>query len=513
MSLRTKLLAAILGLNGAILLLALSLLVRSESAAAAPPSRQFVLDLVRLGSALAPCADPREGLRVQERLSALESSGVVKDFVVVQEERDPAHDQRVRMRAWLADDFLIAKEKASELPPDDPRRAMAIDAFTSARQHRNLWSGNDAIAIVLESKVVEREDAARGLVARYVAPPPRRSGVRLVYLVMVAGGILLIAVSFALISRLVMRPLGRISEAADRIARGDYRIQVEQSGTNDEFDRTIAAVNRMAHEIGEYQGHLEDRVLSALNRMRKAEQHLAIAQRLAATGKLAAGVAHEINNPLGGIKNAVRALSRGDLSEEKTREYLDLIAEGLGRVEETVKKFLSFTPRRVEPRPTDLSDVAQKAIGLAMHRVKKSGATLEEMLAEPGTVQVFGDPHELQQVALNLLLNAADAVAGVPDARIRVRVARRRDEGLLEVGDNGVGLSPGDHDRCFDLFFTTKEVGEGSGLGLAVAHTIVTNHGGRIELESSPDEGATFRVLLPAEDPGGDGTEAPPPAS
>jgi two-component system NtrC family sensor kinase len=245
-------------------------------------------------------------------------------------------------------------------------------------------------------------------------------------------------------------------------------------------------------------------VLSSLERIRKTEQHLAIAQRLAATGKLASGIAHEINNPLGGMRSAARALLRGDLPPEKTTQYLDLILDGLARIEETVKKFLSFTPRRVEPRPTDLADVARKAAALARHRLEKCGVRYGEDLPAPGTARVFGDPHELQQVALNLLLNAADATAGAKDARVDLRVRSRGEEVSLEVVDNGVGLSPEDQRCCFDLFFTTKSAGEGSGLGLAVAHTIVTNHGGRIEVESEVGKGATFRVVLPAE-PSGEG--------
>ncbi len=139
---------------------------------------------------------------------------------------------------------------------------------------------------------------------------------------------------------------------------------------------------------------------------------------------------------------------------------------------------------------------------MARHRVERHGAHLEEDLAEPGAAVVFGDPHELQQVALNLLLNAADAVGASEkgdEGHIRLRVAVQGGDVVLEVEDDGVGLSTEDQDRCFDMFFTTKGVGEGTGLGLAVAHTIVTNHGGRFEVESAAGEGATFRVVLPGE--------------
>lgn len=320
-----------------------------------------------------------------------------------------------------------------------------------------------------------------------------------VYLVML-GGIALLTIVFSwLLSAWVIRPLRALGAAADRIAEGDYSGQVDDQGRQDEFGRSIRAFNRMAIEIGEYQGHLEDRVMTALGRIKKTEQHLTIAQRLAATGKLASGLAHEINNPLGGMKNAVRALARGDLDEEKTALYLDLIADGLTRVEHTVKTFLTFTPRRADPRPADLGDIADKSVALAMHRIRKKGIAVDTKVPDPGEAIVFGDPHELQQVTLNLLLNAADAVAPGEEGHIRVVVIPEAEEVVLRVVDDGQGMSAEDQQRCFDMFFTTKEVGEGSGMGLAVVHNVVTNHGGRIEVTSAPGEGTTFEVFLPRE--------------
>ncbi len=505
MSLRTKLLTAIVGLNAAILFLALTVLLHTEGESAPATSAEVVRDLVELGAGLSGPHDARDRRHADEIVRALRESGAVGTLVVVEE--DPV-EGRSRIHAWNAAEFLEVGGHADEMP-EGPARHAAIDAFTRARQDPSKWAASDSLALVLPERL--DRGGRRGIVLGWTAPAARREGIQLVYVVLVAGVVLLSAVAFWLVSRSVVRPLAGLADAADRIARGEAPPDLLERGTNDEIDRTVSAFNRMTREIGEYQAHLEDRVLSALGRIRKAEQHLAIAQRLAATGKLASGVAHEINNPLGGMKNAVRSLARGDLPPDKVREYLELIGEGLGRVEETVKKFLSFTPRRLEPRPTDLADVARKAATLARHRIDRSGARLLEDLPEPGAASVFGDPHELQQVALNLLINAADAVAGRPEAWIRLGVERRGTDAVLQVADNGVGLSPEDQDRCFDLFFTTKDVGEGSGLGLAVAHTIVTNHGGRIELESRVGEGATFRVVLPAEE-GRSGSKDPDPS-
>jgi signal transduction histidine kinase len=492
MSLRTKLLAAVIGLHGAFLLLALYWLVREEQATP-DPSR----DLRLLASEIDGARSPEDRERARARLLEMQRARLVADVYLVEAiERGP---RAVTHRVFAATDALAGTRTA--IDPDGDAAKQAVLQFQEARR----VGDTEWFATVLPSVGgTEIERVRRGLVATTPPAGTKRRGIQAAYLVLIGGVVVLSGVAFFLVSRLVTRRLALLTSAADRIAAGDYRLDLEhgalgRSGSHDEIDRTIAAFQRMAREIGEYQGHLEDRVLSALGRIRKAEQHLAIAQRLAATGKLASGVAHEINNPLGGMKNAVRALARGDLTPEKQREYLDLVSDGLGRVEETVKKFLSFTPRRVEPRPTDLADVARKALALAQHRIEKKGIRVVERFAPPGGAVVFGDPHELMQVALNLFLNAADAVPEGRPGTIEVTASRSGDDVVLAVADDGVGMTPEDQARCFDLFFTTKEVGEGTGLGLAVVHNVVTNHGGRIEVESAPGRGTTFRVVLPGE--------------
>ena len=163
----------------------------------------------------------------------------------------------------------------------------------------------------------------------------------------------------------------------------------------------------------------------------------------------------------------------------------------------------------------DLVDVTRKAVALGRHRLERKHVKIEESYPEGVPVRLFGDPHELQQVALNLILNAGDAIpengdvggAATPSAGVvRIRVLADGEHAVLEVADDGVGMTPEVQAQCFDFFFTTKPPGEGTGLGLAVVHNIVTNHGGRIELESEPGRGATFRVVFPldlgfAEDP------------
>ena len=487
MSIRTKLLAAIVGLNGTILILAWILFLRID------PQRQTSWPgraaLERLAATV-----PREGELeeiVQRQLEDGLWDGIY--IVVSASSRDAEkHPQEV----YAAQEWFAARA--------EKRQGEQIQG--RLREDLSTFHGQ----AVRAGPIQAHESGALAVIPASNSPPPRPFsvialpgssswGAQTLYFVMIAGVILLTAVSFWLVSRLVIDPLGELSEGAERVAQGDFGVRLQNRGSGDEIDRTIHAFNRMASEVAEYQGQLEDRVLTALARIKKAEQHLAIAQRLAATGKLAAGLAHEINNPLGGLKNATRALERGDLDEEKTKLYLELITDGLQRVEQTVKRFLSFTPRNVEPRTTNLADIVGKALGLADHKLRKKDVTVEREIAPPEAVTVFGDAHELQQVVLNLLLNAGDAVADDGSGTVRVTLQRKAEEVVLAIADNGQGMSAEDQAHCFDMFFTTKDVGEGTGLGLAVVHNIVTNHGGRIEVSSELGQGSVFSIHLPAD--------------
>ncbi len=484
MSLRTKLIAAIVGLPGAILLLAIVLFSREGRTT----PYEAVGAVMKLAAGERAAIGP--GLLEQVRAGHFKSAHVLKDAGT----NAQAHPRE----AWTAEAFYAPGGRASTPDVTDPAEIERL-----FRQLREARKNSPPIALRAEFLAVEAKQPFEDLRQYGIVVELYNSehAAEAVYWVMVGGIALLVIVFSFLIARWVIRPLRKLSSAADRIADGDFGVQIEQHGAGDEFGRTIRALNRMAAEIGEYQAQLEDRVLGALSRIKKAEQHLAIAQRLAATGKLASGLAHEINNPLGGMKNAARALARGDLPPDKTSLYLDLIMDGLARVEQTVKKFLTFTPRRAQPRPTDLVDVTSKSVALAMHRIQKRGIEiLTDFPSDTSRAIVFGDPHELQQVALNLLLNAADAIGeGRKDGQVRVEVGRRGEDVVLRVADNGTGMSPEDQDSCFDMFFTTKEVGEGSGMGLAVVHNIVTNHGGRIELTSNLGGGTIFDVVLPGE--------------
>jgi signal transduction histidine kinase len=396
---------------------------------------------------------------------------------------------------------LIAPGEEAEVPEGPPElreRAEAIARDLGARAAGGergvsydasgftaIWDAPGAGATAVHVGFNER--------ARSAAFETQRSA----YLVLFPGTVLLAVATYMVLSRTVLRPVERLVRAADRVALGAAPVPVPTSGRGDEMDRLIASFNRMAAEVHDYQRQLEARVLEALSRVKAAESHLVVAQRLAATGTLAAGIAHEINNPLGGIANAVRRLRDGDLAPGKREEYFRIVLEGLDRIAEIVRRVLDFTPRESAPAPLDAAEVCRRAADLARHRAESRAVRLE--VRPRGPVRgVVGDAQELQHAVLNLVLNAVDAIPEGRGGTVRVDARREGGEVVMEVSDDGVGMDEETRRRCVDMFYTTKPAGTGHGLGLAMVQHIVTDHGGSLEIESAPGRGTTVRMRIPA---------------
>ncbi len=332
------------------------------------------------------------------------------------------------------------------------------------------------------------------------ANPEALQTLRSIYILLCAGTLLLTLGIYLVLSRLVLRPLEELARASQEVADGQPPQPVRRPRGHDEIAHLVDNFNHMSREVYEYQQHLEERVLVALRRVTAAESRLVVAQRLAATGTLAAGFAHEINNPLGGILNALRRLREGELKPERREEYFDLVLDGLDRIRTIVDRILHFTPSTREPAEIVVADVCERAVALASHRAEKQGA---ELVLEPGEAVegVVGDAQELTQALLNLILNAVDAVP--EGGRVTVRTRPGRGSAVvIEVEDNGEGMDEETRRRCVDFFFSTKPEGEGTGLGLAIVQHIVTDHGGSLDIESERGRGTVVRIGLPRSEQG-----------
>ncbi|RMF73285.1 MAG: HAMP domain-containing protein [Acidobacteria bacterium] len=281
----------------------------------------------------------------------------------------------------------------------------------------------------------------------------------------------------------LIRPILELNETMKSASTGnlDVRSRVRRS---DEVGELAAAFNRMMDELQQ---------LRELEQARQAQ--LAHTEKMAAVGALASGVAHEVNNPLGGILTCIENIQQNPDDAEMRARYLDLIRDGLKRIERTVSNLLGFArPRAMRLEPTPINHSLRHVMELVRYQMVKQGIEAEWRL-DPSEPQVLADHYQMEQLFLNLVLNA---IAAMPDGgRLTLVSMRRGTDVVAEVRDTGTGIPPGILDRIFDPFFTTREVGEGTGLGLAVSDMIVSAHGGRIEVDSEPGRGSTFRVVLP----------------
>jgi len=250
------------------------------------------------------------------------------------------------------------------------------------------------------------------------------------------------------------------------------------------------------------EGDLRATVASANERFKLIAENRVLLDKLAAIGLLAGGVAHELNNPIGGILAYAQILRKEVGSDSAIVADLKSIEDAALRAKRIVSDLLDFarSSKSMERGPIALTSVAQKAVALAKFQLRDISVELEAGESAP----ILGDANRLQQVVLNLLSNALDAVGQArrngkaAAGHVVVRTWKQGADACLSVTDDGTGISEDARAKVFDAFFTTKERGKGTGLGLAVSTGIVRDHGGKLELTSKENEGTTFTVTIPA---------------
>ena len=249
-------------------------------------------------------------------------------------------------------------------------------------------------------------------------------------------------------------------------------------------------------EAGEVWGIL--RYAKDITLEKQVESRIQQTEKMAALGQLDAGVAHEINNPLGIILCYTDLLRRQLPDREESLQDLETIEKQAGNCQRIVSDLLNFSrSRTAEPVPVDVNQAVTEVIHMVQQQFEKKGTVLQTELEE-GLPEVDLDPDRIQQVFLNLMMNAHQALDG-RSGRIRISTAFRPESSSIAVvvGDNGPGIPPEIRSRIFDPFFSTKQTGEGTGLGLSVSYGIVKEHGGDIEVRSNPGEWTEFVVTLP----------------
>ena len=288
-----------------------------------------------------------------------------------------------------------------------------------------------------------------------------------------------------LVLRTISRPLQRITLAAVEVTKGGYGTEVDLRKSNDEIGLLANSFNEMSRKMA-----------ADIAELQRLNEQLIRTEKLAAMGTLAAGVAHEVNNPLASISSLVQMMRSQEGHSPETGEKLNLISEQIERIKQVTKDMTDFARTRPAARSeVKVNEIVRTALRLAAFDKAFQRLDVTTKLAADLRI-VFADEDQLQQVILNLLLNACDAM---PDGgSLLLRTSNNNDSISIEIADSGAGIPTKDQPLIFDPFFTTKPPGQGTGLGLAVCYGIVTAHGGKIEIAANEPSGSRFTVILPA---------------
>jgi two-component system NtrC family sensor kinase len=313
----------------------------------------------------------------------------------------------------------------------------------------------------------------------------RKKAVTIFLGITLAGMIMALIVS-SFLAKGVLKPVGYLVSASQQWATGnlDYRVTTTR---DDEIAELAETFNLMASSLKERDERLKE----------YAEQQIMKSERLATLGQLAAGVAHEINNPLGAILMYTHLSLEEMEAGDPCRKNLEKVAGETTRCRDIVKGLLDFA-RQTEPKveESDVNEILNRTLSLVENQALFQNVIINRLLS-PSLPMVMMDTSQIQQVFTNIILNAAEAVDEEGELTVVTRMAPDNKHIEIEFTDTGCGIPPENHEKIFDPFFTTKEVGRGTGLGLAISYGIITRHKGTIDIKSKPGKGSTFIVRLP----------------
>jgi signal transduction histidine kinase len=308
------------------------------------------------------------------------------------------------------------------------------------------------------------------------------------------------------ISRSMTRPIQRLVEGTTEISRGNYDFPIVVGGRDElgylarRFMEMSASLKEKITLLGQLNDNLVERnrdLDETLRQLQTAQERLVRSERLAATGKLTAQLAHEINNPIHNIQSCLKTALARLPRDAKGRDLIDVAYDEADRLSRLTVQMLDFYRNAMveeELKPVDLNALLEGALALTRQELEAGRITVRTEI-EPGLPGVQGSRDKLMQVMVNLISNARDAMPGGGDLVI---AARARDGAVrITVRDTGVGIPRENLNRIFDAFFTTKAKVSGVGLGLSVSYGIVNLHRGAIEVESEPGRGSAFTVVLP----------------
>lgn len=325
--------------------------------------------------------------------------------------------------------------------------------------------------MILADQLVTTERRAINSLLQHMIPLPLIS---LVFLMILLGFVIFY------IGERVIRPLARITRESEAVAKGAFQRITPYGGDKNEIHHLVSAINRMMTEL------------------EKRQEQLIQSRKIASIGTLTSGIAHEINNPINNLSLTLEALFEDGESmdaQERRRLYQEAMDQA-DRTSEIVKNLLEFS-RASHPKVEDLDieELVEKTARLLNNEMKLNGIRFVKNVTEQ-VPRVRLDKGGLQQVLLNLFLNAIQAMDQEGELKVVIGLGDSPVEVRIDVIDTGPGIAAEDLDQIFDPFFTRKKEGEGTGLGLSVSYNIIKKNGGRMEVQSQPGQGACFSIFL-----------------
>jgi signal transduction histidine kinase len=367
---------------------------------------------------------------------------------------------------------------------------------------------------------------------------------RMILISLIFDAIILIAFGSFLLSRVLVKPLKDLIRLTQKISEEDFSQTIEVTSKN-EIGQLISSFNRMTEKLKENQESIENNLKSielANKKLKQAQEELIRTEKLASIGRFAAGVAHEVGNPLGAILGYTSILGKDGIDQEEEKDYLKRIENEIERINRIVRELLNFSrPSKHEIRDIEVNSVIKNTLSLLSHQ--KNFKNIETQLElQPHLSIIKGDESQLSQVFINIILNAMDAMPNGGHLKIRTEnlvvenlyedafqpffPPRRKGDPMesdysqlrkpdplsallskfskserlvkIRISDTGIGIEREHLEKIFDPFFTTKGPDMGTGLGLSISLSVVESMGGRIRVESEVGKGSTFEIYFPA---------------
>jgi two-component system, NtrC family, sensor kinase len=414
-------------------------------------------------------------------------------------------DVRISTNVRNADDSRAITTRAS------------AEVTLSVLKEGNTWRGRAFVVndwyIAAYAPIRDFDGKTIGMLYVGTLEKPYRYGLLknlFVFLGITLLGVFLVTWVAIAVAQRISRPIQAMAEAARKIAQGDYNQEVKVSSADEigvlaeNFNLMVSELVGAHAELRVWGENLEKKVEERTAELKAMQAHLITSEKLAAVGKLAAGVAHEINNPLTGILTNSSLMLQDLPPDDPRREDLQTIVDETLRCRKIVKGLLDFA-RQTKPQKQalDINKVVQDVFSLVRNQASFQNVTLR-MELEQELPSVRADADQMRQVFLNIVLNAADAMAGGKGGEIVVRSRFNQATGFVEVAisDKGPGIPEEIRDKLFEPFFSTKK--QGTGLGLSIAYGIMERHKGTLKVQSMPGQGTTFTATLPATEENGD---------